>query len=101
VKPRVNGSPVTHPTQAETLDHLAAVLIAEDRPAWAFMVSTAAEALAGRRMLRPAELDGLLELLDYVAEVMVARERPAWARQVVDAADTLRARRPAPPRKVR
>ena len=75
-------------SQVETLEHVAAQMLREDRPTWAALVAQAAKALEGTTPGDP----GLIEMLDYVAEVMVAKERPAWAGQVVAAAQELRRR---------
>jgi hypothetical protein len=99
VKARQNGTPAGSPSQVETLEHIAALMLHEERPAWAFLVSAAAETLAGRgRPLSKSELLILVDMLDLVAETMLAHDRPAWASQAAAASDTLRARLGARPK---
>ena len=84
-------------SQVETLEDVAAQMLREDRPTWAFLVTQACRALEGRT----AGDVGLIEVLEHVAETMAAKDRPVWARQVLAAADTLRDRIPRPSRKAR
>jgi hypothetical protein len=77
--------------KVETLEHIAELMLSEDRPAWARLVIEASEALAGKRHARRA----LVESLELVAETMLLRERPVWARLVLAAATELHTRRVA------